>query len=343
MFKKLKSLDLITLLLFVFLAAIPLVIFTVKTLNENIRLFSQQSDTITKLKLLDKDFHYFASQQGVFSNYDEINTKIASFQQNLTYLKSIMEKSKNQNYYLVKIEKIAHDFQRKTRLLEKTKSYNSIIINSLNYLHDLEKNIRKYSALTDKEYMLLDDTLFMSLQFYTNNTDTFEHIKKNLTKIKYFADRDNDNYLIYFYRHESSLVKIIADLKKEKKLVHNLHIYSHLDTIYKELQKDFKNYLFIGKSLMITIMLFLGSLLVAILYLHRKSIEQKKELGAYKYAIENSDNSIVITNLNKEITFVNEAFERDRLYKEGGVGTESKNIKIKSSRSNTLRPVKQST
>ena len=328
MLQKLRSFDIITLLFSIFILAIPIVIFTFNTINNNIYLFSQQSDTITKLKLLDKDFDTFTSQKGLFSNYDIINAKTEAFQNELLHLKRLMHTSKKQHHYLTQIDAIMKDFEQKKEFLERTKSYNSIIINSINYLHDLEKNIKKYSPLTQEEINLLNDTLFLSIQFYTNNSDGKQQIKENLAKIKSIMQSNNDRYLDYFYQHENSLVQKITQLKEEKKKVSALHLYQRLDKLYKNFQQDFHNYLTMGKTIVTMMMFALGTLLIVILYLYRKSLEQKKELGAYKYAIENSDNSIVITNLNKNITFVNEAFERETGYtKEEALGQNPRILK----------------
>jgi diguanylate cyclase (GGDEF)-like protein/PAS domain S-box-containing protein len=328
MLKKLKSLDIITILLLIFILAIPGVFFTFQTINSNIQLFSKQSDIITKLKLLDKDFHYFASQKGVFHNYDNINQKIESFQQTLALLKSYMQKNNNNKNYIAYIDKIALDFQKKVNLIEHIKSYNSIIINTLNYLHDLEKNIQTHSPVTEKELALLNTTLFLSMQFYTNNNSVYNKTIQNIKKIKTIAEHTQDKYIDYFYKHENELITRIAYIKKEKTFVHQLNIYQRLDNLYQKLQSDFHNYLFLGKAIMLFIMFFLASLLMTILYFHRKSVEQKKELSAYKYAIENSDNSIVITDLNKNITFVNEAFEKETGYsKEEAIGQNPRILK----------------
>ncbi len=308
MLKRLKSLDLISILLLVFLLAIPLMIFTISTINNNIQLFSKQSDAITKLKLLDKDFHYFSASKGIFQNYDIVNKKIVDFQNNLTYLKSIMQKDGKE------IHKIEDEFEIEKTLIEHTKSYNSIIINTLSYLHDLKQNIKQFSSLDEERFRLIDSTLFKSMQFYTNNTNNYNSIKHDLETIGNIAQERHDLYLNYFYHHEKSLVSIIANLQKENKSVDNLHLYEQLDSIYKQLQYDFNDYLSISKMLMNGIMLFLGMLLLGIFYLYNKSLGQKKELNAYKYAIENSDNSVVITDLNKNITYVNEAFEKESGY-----------------------------
>jgi len=328
MIKKLRSLDRITLLFGIFILAIPLVIFTFNMISNNIYLFSQQSNTITKLKLLDKDFDTFTSQKGLFSNYDIINNKIQTFQSELIHLKELVQLSKKQNHYVTKIESIMKDFESKKNFLERTKSYNSIIINSINYLHDLQKNIKKHSLLKQDEINILNETLFLSIQFYTNNSDAYEQIKNNLHKISQIKENNNDTYLDYFYQHIKSLIEKISELREENKKVSTLHIYTRLDKLYKSFQQDFDNYLSLAKTIVTMMMFSLGALIIIILYLYRKSLEQKKELNAYKYAIENSDNSIVITDLNRNITFVNDAFERESGYtKEEALGKNPRILK----------------
>jgi len=48
---------------------------------------------------------------------------------------------------------------------------------------------------------------------------------------------------------------------------------------------------------------------------HRKSVKVKKELASFKYAVENSDNSIILTDKNKNILYVNDVFEKTSGYK----------------------------
>ncbi|MFX4253381.1 hypothetical protein ACOL21_11180, partial [Aliarcobacter butzleri] len=60
----------------------------------------------------------------------------------------------------------------------------------------------------------------------------------------------------------------------------------------------------------LAIVLFLLSILILIILfvVYNNFLKIRKELKSFKYAVENSDNLIVITNENKEITYVNEAF-----------------------------------
>ena len=306
--------NLITWLLLAFIAFLPVVVFTFMTINHNIHLFRAQSETMTQLKLLDKDFHYFIAQKGVFHNYDHINRQIVQFQEGLNRLVKIMHNNDAQTKYIAQIDSLKRAFQTKIDLIEDVKAFNSTIINSLDYLHDLEKNIKRHAHVTETQLDLIHDTLFMSMQYYSNNAFTYRQIKQSLQKIKQIFKQTGDKYVKYFYFHEKNLIHRIQNLQLQKEKVKRLHIYDQLDRLHRHLEEDFESYLKLGKTIMLMIMFFLGALLLTILYLHRKSAEQKKKLHAYKYAIDHSDNSIVITDMNKNITFVNEAFQKETGY-----------------------------
>jgi diguanylate cyclase (GGDEF)-like protein/PAS domain S-box-containing protein len=313
--KIIKKIDAITALLLFFLAAIPLVVMVSKSKHENIKIFSQQSDIITSLKLLDKDFNYFIAKKGLFSNYDEINEKILNFEQKLSQFETSLKETQNRVRYIKMISRIKKDFKLKIDLIEHTKSYNSIITNSLNYLHDLQKNIKIYAPLEEKEIEELDEILFLSTQLYTNSANTYANIEKHLKKIAEISKNRGD-YIRYFYQHERKILETTYNIIAEQGRVQKLHIYDKLERLNSYLKVDFHDYLKRVNIIMIILFSVAALLLLSILYLHQRALQQKKQLSAYKYAIENSDNSIIMTDTNYKITFVNAAFIKETGYTE---------------------------
>ncbi len=313
---KIKKPDLITTLLLLFLATIPLTIFYFKTINNSVKHYSQKSEALTHLKLLDKDLNYFIVQKGAFANYDIINQKVEDFEKTLAVLDNSLHQSTHNNThrYIRDISNIKKAFESKIKLIEHTKSYNSLIINSLNYLHDLQHNIKKYSPVTEEDIDLLDDTIFLTLQTFTDTMDSTYIIRQNLQKITQLTDQTHDTYLQYYLSHIRSVLDKIRIIKQEEHKINDLKLYHKLVKLQNELQQEFSDYLHLGKNSMMTILSLLAILLLVVLFLYRKSIRDKQLLSAYKYAIENSDNSIVITNANQEINFVNDAFEKETGY-----------------------------
>jgi len=309
-----KKLDLISALLILFLVSLPLFLFLANSINSNVKEFSKQSDYITKLKLIDKDLNYFISQKGLISNYDKVNKKMSEFEDTIELLKENLKKNiySNNNRYIDELKKISKDFQIKKELIEHTKSYNSIILNSLNYLHDLKKNFYKLSKI---EYSFIDDILFLSVQLYANNLSDQTILEKKIQKLKDLSKRLKDQYLVYFYEHEKSIISMISALKNEQTIVNKRYIYERLDKLFLSLKQDFNSYLTIIKATTAIVLALIGFFILSVLNLHNRSIKNEKELVAYKFAIENSDNSIVITDANYNITYVNQAFEKITGYK----------------------------
>jgi len=324
---KLKKPDTITLLLIIFLASIPLFVLYMNNINSNIRHYAEQANDITRLKLLDKDFNYFVNQKGAFSNYDQINAKTDDFQ---TILKKLRRSFKEDNHifnvnYRKTLKEIDDAFDKKAKLIEHTKSYNSIVINALNYLYDLQKNIRKFSPVTQDDLDILDETIFLTLQTYTNIRQALPEVNKNLKKIEYLANQTSDSYLNYFNAHIQNIASQIEMVQKERSSIARSDLFGKINTLQQELHNQFTSYLLMGKITMILVLSLLVLLLLAILYLHKKALEARKVLAAYKYAIENSDNSVVITDADQNIVYVNDAFEKETGYnKEEVIGENPK-------------------
>ncbi len=327
---KLKKPDLITLLLLLFLAAIPAMLLFMLTINKNIRHYAAQSNTITQLELLDKDFNYFISQKGVFHNYDIINQKMERFDNALKQLAASLRNDHHIKAYSYDrlLRPIEESFAKKRILIEHAKSYNSMVINSLDYLHDLQRNIRHYAPLSENELQMLDNTIFLALQTYTRTQDALPSIKSNLRTITQLAAETDDKLLHYFIAHLKVIVDQIETIGKEQRETEALALYPKLTALHKTLNTEFRDYLDFGRMSMLLILASLATLLFTVLYLHKKSYADKKVLDAYRYAIENSDNSIVITNARQEITYVNDAFERETGYtKEEVLGKNPKILK----------------
>lgn len=80
---------------------------------------------------------------------------------------------------------------------------------------------------------------------------------------------------------------------------------------------------------LVLIMSFISSLILLLLLLYnRKILRTARELRAFKYAVENSDNMVMMTNKNREITYVNDEFERVSGYtKEETIGAPANLLK----------------
>jgi len=102
---------------------------------------------------------------------------------------------------------------------------------------------------------------------------------------------------------------------EKREFIKNHDLKNLLEKLNQEMQIVSHRYLMVGRVIKNILMIIIMILLPIVLYLHRKSLKDKDSLISYKFAIENSDNSIVITDLDSNIIFVNEAFEKETGYK----------------------------
>ncbi len=311
-----KRPDLITILLLLFLAAIPATILFFNLIDNNIKHYAQQNRAVTDLKLLDKDFNYFLNQKGTFHNYDQINHKVETFAQILRNLKESMAHDNHiiSYKYNEKLSTIEAAYHKKIDLIEHTKSYNSLIINSLNYLHDLQRNIERFSPIKDTDVKMLENTIFMTLQLYTDIQQDPLPIRRNIDKIALLDQKTSDRYLHFFRLHLENIMEKIASIKAEQQKIAELNLYQKIEVLHQTLYQKFNDYLRIAQVTITTILSILAGLLFVIFYLYRRSLATKKFLSAYRYAIEKSDNSVVITDADQKIIYVNDAFEKESGY-----------------------------
>ncbi len=298
------------------------------SINDNIQIYSKHVNEINKLRILNKDFNTFSLHKGSFTNYDIINQKIKDFDTVVNNLQRGIIQNENDSTLLHTIVSIKSDYQKKVVLLEYLKSFNSAISSSLQYLFDLKKSINKLKNIEKKDIRMIGNTLFMTTQLYAGliiNRDKIEH---NIQEIEILAKQSANEYIHYFYYHEKSVVAKIVSIQKEQERVTHLDITSKLNLVYDHLEATYHEYLITGKIILLLFMFSMVAMVSFILYLYKKSLRDKIELQAYKYAIENSDNSIVITDKNHTITYVNEAFEKETGYsKEEVIGENPRILK----------------
>jgi diguanylate cyclase (GGDEF)-like protein/PAS domain S-box-containing protein len=296
------------------------------SIHGSIQIYSKHVNDINKLRLLNKDFNTFSLQKGSFVNYDIINRQIKDFDITINNLQKSMIQNTEDSKLLQALIEIKSDYHKKTSLLEHFKSFNSAISSSLQYLYDLKKSINKLSSVEKSDKQMMGSTLTMTTKLYVGLIKSTDKIKQNIQKIKTLAEQSKNDYIWYFHHNEKSIVEKILSIQKEQKSVNSLDISSKLDLVYMHLENKYQVYLITSNIILILFMFSMVTMISFILYLYRKSLRDKIELQAYKYAIENSDNSIVITDPDHNITYVNEAFERETGYKKEEVLGENPRI-----------------
>ena len=117
------------------------------------------------------------------------------------------------------------------------------------------------------------------------------------------------------YIHTKKTIDKIEHINTIKKSVDSLNLTQKLDVIDQLLVDSYNKKMLMQLIIASSFFLFLIFMIIIIYLEHKKTIKIKNELLAFKYAIENSDNSIVLTDPQQNIIYVNENFEINTGYK----------------------------
>ena len=307
MFRKIDSITLtLSLVIAVFMATLTYLYN--KTQHE--RDFAYYHNKLEILLFIEKDFDVFLHSSLYFTNYDNIANEIDEFDtilQNLesSFLKETYGKELEKKFLLIR-----EAFMQESDLLEYHKSINSVTRNSIHYLFDLRRSINDSKSIPLEEKRKIDTLFFLMMQLYSGLEAQEDSIKNVLATVK----RSSDVNINYFYAQSKIFIKNITYLQDSFVEHKEIGLMKKIDDVMTLLESIDAEQNIENQKLNIIFTLGLIGLLLTLIILHRKSLRVHKELSSFKIAIEHSDNSIVMTDLDHNITYVNESFEQNTGY-----------------------------
>jgi len=262
-----------------------------------------------------------------YIDYDETSRVTREFEENMDFIKkSNIKKEFGQNVYK-EFENIENIYEKKLQLLEYYKTLNARVTNSIHYLYDLRKTIDKRYKKDKRDIEMqgfLDQIFFTIGQILMDLPFDQNKLNKNLAALRQYTEECPE--LTYFHRHSKQFFSDIALIKN--KLLENREI-KLLDTIehtmngllsYYESNRNEQ------KIITFSFFLFAFLILIILIFNYQRVRKATRELKAFRYAIENSDNIIIITDKDRHIQFVNEAFELHTGYTKDEVIGENPNL-----------------
>jgi PAS domain S-box-containing protein len=294
-------------LLIFFVLILSFLFIYLQKIDGDIKNYDNYHQKLEKLISLDHQFENFFLSAYRYIDYDEVSRVSREFEESLNFLKkSNIEKEFSQHIY-IHIETIENMYEQKLQILERFKTLNSRVTNSIHYLYDLRRTIDERYVKDKKKQELLDRIFFtvgqllMALPFDQNK------FNKNKEELKHYAKEYQE--FDYFHRHSKQLFANVELIKK--KLVQKSEI--KLSAEISHTMQDLMEYYEYNreKQKMITFSFFLLAFLILIILMfnYQRVRKTTRELQAFRYAIENSDNTIIITDKDRHIEYVNEAFE----------------------------------
>ena len=312
--KTTNKIDNIVILLLVALGSIIGLFFYLASIDKDVEAYDSIHSKIVQLKLINKDFNSFALSIDTFLKYNKLNKDVRTFETLLEELKKEIHQQYPKSALISKeFMQLQEAFRSKEDDLEYFKSLNSTLINTSHFLFDLQKRLSEDKNLTQETKSLLNETLFYLLKFSSTDYIDKEFITKKLQQIKQLSSKDNR--LIYnFYTHAKLMLSTLDTLKKTSQVLRDGQLYTKLETLHSTIHDIHKNNIFIEKEITTLFFLFALLLLFFLLKTYRATMKIRQELYAFEFAVKNSDNTIVLTDPEKHITYVNKVFEKTTGY-----------------------------
>ena len=313
--KIIKKMDFVLVFLFLFIVVLSLFIHNLNQINSKIKSFNYYSSNINNIKILDGEFNALIYNNATFVNYDEV---VAKINQKYELLKILDNDIFYKEFDLLKpiISDLNMKWVEKHDYLERFKSNNSAIIGSFNYITELIKNIKSTQNINDsKDIFLIDNSLSILFKLFINIEIDKQIVEENLDNLNFLAQKYKNADFEFLFKKYDSTINDLMKLNMIKQEYLKIDIKNILILIENKLYEEYEKSL--NKQQKIAFLLFVISIIFLIFSIlaYIKSKKIKKELKAFKYAVENSDNSIVMTNKDRKITYVNESFEKVTGYK----------------------------
>lgn len=271
--------------------------FAILKTVENLKLINSEFDTLLdkKLQRLDDTI--------IQAKLDDLNQKIYFLTQEDMYHKSDAISSQ--------FEKVSASFEMKIALLKEFNTHNNELIDVFDELYIRQAKINKryyFSPISQIANAIVIDftkATYSGFDFFTTfimHTQTF----KNLLDVNKLVDPELLIFLEYSTdaaTHLKSMNTIVVENK-------NNRLENYLNDFYTALVIFFENSVQQERIVSYLLFLMVFCSLVALVITHRIDKRNKYALIRFKKAVENSDNSVVITDKYRIITYVNEAFEK---------------------------------
>jgi len=293
--------------------------------NDNeIKNYSVYHEKMENMIMLDQKIENIFLKSYRYIDYDEISEVVNKFDKNIIFLKEGGIAQEFSSHIYKDIEKIEILYIQKLAVLEDFKTYNARVVHSIHYLYDLRKTISEIYVGERKKQELMNHIFFTIGQKLMNISVDEEKLKMNLQALKSFGSEHKE--LSYFYKHSKQFLSDVTMIQKEKDKNKEIKLSDAISHVLKHIETYYEKNLYENKVISFSFFILAFFILIILIFNYRKVRKTTRELQSFRYAIENSDNAIVITDVDRQIEYVNDAFEKHTGYTKAEVLGKNPNI-----------------
>ncbi len=283
-------------------------------IENDVKSYDKYEDWIVKLRIMDKELDSFIFQKLTFTNYDDISRTMERFEKTIELLKNSDMSSSFDAELDTDIDDVIAIYREKSELVEFSKSNNAQILNSMHYLFQLSKGIEADPDVPLEVKVLTREVLFNQLQVFVNISVASEELSAKLGRLYSYKIDEKIKRVPYFAMHARLMLKKIKNFRSIGAEAEKLLLKEKIEKMQRRLAVSYDKKMYLQS--MIALISFVAALvfIVMLIIIYRRSVRVKQRLLAFRSAVEHSDNSVVMTDANRNIIYVNEIFERDSGY-----------------------------
>jgi len=318
-----KRTDRFSLLLgFFFLLLVFLFVYLIRV-NADIEKYDLYNKKLNHLRLLNSQIERVFEKRFRFVDYDEVNFAEKSFDATLELLND-----PETNLYLADIKghlkEISLAYQEKKELLEDFKMLNARATNAIHYLYELRMSIEERLEASPEKKHPVDDILFAISQVLMDMPYNQSKVEEELSHL--LSVTSDDKTLKNFVDQSRQFFHDIKLIQQVEKRATAIPLLDSIESLIVDLRSKYEIGIYQQKIIVVALFWFTFIILALLLYSYRKIRKDTLELEAFRSAIEKSDNAIVITDIWRNIEYVNRAFEERTGYTQKEVLGKNPNI-----------------
>ena len=311
-------------MLLAFMLLISGLFLYLQKIDNQIKNYSVYHEKMENMVILDQQIENIFLKAYRYIDYDEISAVTNEFEKNIAFLKQGNIAQEFGPHIYKDIEKIEMLYLQKQAVLEDFKTYNARVVHSIHYLYDLRKTIGEIYVADRKKQEEMNHIFFTIGQRLMDIPVDEEKLKINLLDLKAYKSEHKE--LSYFYKHSKQFLSDITMIQKEKDKNKEIKLSESISHVLKHIESYYETNLYENKVITFSFFILAFFILIILIFNYRKVRKTTHELQSFRYAIENSDNAIVITDVDRHIEFVNDAFEKHSGYTKAEVLGENPNI-----------------
>ncbi|WP_456402594.1 EAL domain-containing protein [Hydrogenimonas sp.] len=307
-------LDNITLLLIGMLLLMGSLLAYLVTIDRDINGYNRYDTVLQELLLLDSGFDNFFLHKIEAVNYESINRDRDRFEETISWLIAQPLAREYGAEFPQMVHEIGVDFRKKSEAIEAFKSYNTLALNSIHYIFDLRRTLLSDPNLSQEIQLHLDKILFSLMQMILGIQTSKETLTRELENLKKSPAAEASPNLLHLINHSLSLTEAIRYLNETTRRAGQIPLHSKIDRLKESLHLAYERKIFIEKVIALLFFVLTFILIVILIGISRRARQTHQRLQAFMYAVENSDNTVVMTDPDRTIVYVNEAFEKSTGY-----------------------------